>query len=49
MNDLERIAKLFASDIKEYVSLGGNLNDLDASKVYSLIFNKTIKSITDDK
>lgn len=50
MNDLERIAKQFANDIKEYVSLGGSLNDLCASKVYGLIFNnKTVVSETDNE
>lgn len=37
MNDLEEIAKQFAEDIKEYVLLGGSLDDLDANKVYELI------------
>ena len=50
MNDLERIAKQFANDIKEYVALGGSLNDLCASKVYGLIFNnKTVVSETDNE
>lgn len=47
MNDLVRIAKLFAEDLKEYVALGGSLFELEASKVYELINNKT--STTDDK
>ncbi len=47
LNALEQIAKQFANDIKEYVALGGTLNDLCASKVYGLIFNnKTVVSET---
>ena len=36
-----------SEDLKEYVALGGSLFELEASKVYELINNKT--STTDDK
>ena len=46
MDDLERIAKLFADDLLEYVRLGGDLNNLDANDVYTII-DKEEKEETD--
>lgn len=37
MDELKQIAELFAEDIRKYVSLGGTLEDMDATKVYELI------------
>ena len=37
MNELEQIAILFAEDLKEYISKGGTLENLDANKVYETI------------
>ena len=47
MDDLERIMQLFAQDIKEYVSMGGSLEDIDSTKVYELI-DKEKTSNTDE-
>ncbi len=41
MNELEKIARLFAEDIKKYIESGGTLDDLDVNKIYKDIdFNK---------
>lgn len=37
MDELEVIASMFVEDIKLYKKLGGNLKELDATKVYELI------------
>lgn len=49
LNALEQIAKLFANDLKEYIALGGILDDFDASKVYKLIFNNKTVISTDNE
>lgn len=33
-SDIKEIAREFAEDIKEYVCSGGDINDLDANKIY---------------
>lgn len=33
-SEIKEIAKQFAEDIKEYVVNGGDINDLDANKIY---------------
>lgn len=40
-SEIKDIAKQFAEDIKEYVSNGGDINDLDANKIYPDIVKKT--------
>ena len=37
MDDIKQIALLFVEDIKEYISLGGKLDNLNATDVYTLI------------
>lgn len=45
MNELKQIAELFANDILKYINLGGNIQDMNATKVYELI----TKSETENK
>ena len=33
--EIKEIARQFAEDIKEYVASGGDINDLDANKIYA--------------
>ena len=47
--DLKQIAELFAEDIKKYVSLGGTLEDINATKVYELIDKHENKDTEEDK
>ena len=37
LDDIKQIALLFVEDIKEYISLGGTLDNLNATDVYTLI------------